>query len=128
MKLKQIRILVRDFMKSVLFYRDILELPVSYCEEQLEYALFDNGETKIELIPRKMMAEIVREVNKPLEADSQSGFLLQFEVEDVDKASHRLREKGIDFVNAPHDREEWRARVAHFRDPDGNLIEIYRML
>ncbi|MEH7664806.1 VOC family protein, partial [Bacillus velezensis] len=22
----------------------------------------------------------------------------------------------------------WRARVAHFRDPDNNLIEIYKMI
>ncbi|HEK9099785.1 TPA: VOC family protein [Bacillus pseudomycoides] len=128
LKLLQIRLLVKDFKKSAMFYRDILEFPVSWYEENMEYALFNNGETKIELVSRKVMAELVRERNKPLEAEHQSKFLLQCEVEDVDKTYNRLREKGIEFVNEPHDRKEWRARVAHFRDPDDNLIEIYKML
>ncbi|WP_254610090.1 MULTISPECIES: VOC family protein [unclassified Bacillus (in: firmicutes)] len=128
MKLLQIRLLVKDFKKSAMFYRDVLEFPVSWYEENMEYALFNNGETKIELVSRKVMAELVRERNKPLEAEHQSKFLLQCEVEDVDKTYNRLREKGIEFVNEPHDRKEWRARVAHFRDPDDNLIEIYKML
>ncbi|MBC6976112.1 VOC family protein [Bacillus sp. Xin] len=128
LKLLQIRLLVKDFKKSAMFYRDVLEFPVSWYEENMEYALFNNGETKIELVSRKVMAELVRERNKPLEAEHQSKFLLQCEVEDVDKTYNRLREKGIEFVNEPHDRKEWRARVAHFRDPDDNLIEIYKML
>ncbi|MGI0532165.1 VOC family protein [Bacillus pfraonensis] len=128
LKLLQIRLLVKDFKKSAMFYRDILEFPVSWYEENMEYALFNNGETKIELVSRKVMTELVRERNKPLEAEHQSKFLLQCEVEDVDKTYNRLREKGIEFVNEPHDRKEWRARVAHFRDPDDNLIEIYKML
>ncbi|MGG2093418.1 VOC family protein [Bacillus sp. S13(2024)] len=128
MKLLQIRILVKDFKKSAMFYRDLLEFPVSWYEEDMEYALFNNGETKIELVSRKMMAELVGEGDKPLEAEAQSKFLLQFEVEDVDNTYNRLREKGIKFVNEPHERKEWRACVAHFRDPDDNLIEIYKML
>ncbi|MBD1379525.1 VOC family protein [Metabacillus arenae] len=128
MKLLQIRLLVKDFKKSAMFYRDLLEFPVSWYEEDMEYALFNNGETKIELVSRKLMADLIGEGNKPLEADSQSRFLLQFEVEDVDKAYHRFRQKDIEFVNEPHDRQEWQARVAHFRDPDNNLIEIYKML
>ncbi|USK36725.1 VOC family protein (plasmid) [Bacillus sp. F19] len=128
MKLLQIRLLVKDFKKSGMFYRDLLEFPVSWYDEDMEYALFNNGETKIELVSRKVMAELVREENKPLEAESQSRFLLQFQVEDVDKTYNRFREKEIEFVNEPHDRKEWQARVAHFRDPDDNLIEIYKML
>lgn len=94
----------------------------------MEYALFNNGETKIELLSRKAMAEVVGEEKKILEGESQSKFLLQFEVEDVDKTYNRLRENGIKFITKPHDRKEWRSRIAHFRDPDRNLIEIYKML
>ena len=128
MKLLQIRLLVNDFKKSSNFYKDLLGLPISWYEEEMEYALFNNGETKIELLSQKAMAEVVREENKFLEGESQSRFLLQFEVEDVDKTYSRLKENGIEFITEPHDRKEWRSRIAHFRDPDRNLIEIYKML
>ncbi|WP_092504776.1 VOC family protein [Virgibacillus subterraneus] len=128
MKLLQIRLLVKDFRKSVSFYKNHLELPISLYEEEMEYALFETGETKIELLPRNVMAEGVGEEHKPVDAETQSSFLFQFKVEDVDKSYSNFREKNIMFVNPPHDRTDWGARVAHFRDPDGNLIEIYRML
>lgn len=128
MKLLQIRLLVNDFKKSVEFYKDSLGLPISWLEKEMEYALFDNGETKIELLSRENMAEIVGEERKSLDGDSQSRFLLQFKVEDVDKTYDYLHKQGITCVNEPHDRQEWRARVAHFRDPDNNLIEIYKMI
>ncbi|WP_033714398.1 VOC family protein [Bacillus cereus] len=128
MKLLQIRLLVNDFKKSSNFYKDLLGLSISWYEEEMEYALFNNGETKIELLSRKTMAEVIGEENKFLEGESQSKFLLQFEVEDVDKTYNRLRENGIEFITKPHDRKEWRSRIAHFRDPDRNLIEIYKML
>lgn len=128
LKLLQIRLLVKDFRKSVSFYKNQLELPISLYEEDMEYALFDTGETKIELLPRNVMAGGVGEENKPVDAETQSSFLFQFKVEDVDKAYKHLREKDITFVNEPHDRTEWGARIAHLRDPDGNLIEIYTML
>nr|MDH3076631.1 VOC family protein [Bacillus velezensis] len=122
------RLLVNDFKKSVEFYKDLLGLPISWLEKEMEYALFDNGETKIELLSRENMAEIVGEERKSLDGDAQSRFLLQFKVEDVDKTYDYLHKQGIKCVNEPHDRQEWRARVAHFRDPDNNLIEIYKMI
>ncbi|AKF30095.1 MULTISPECIES: VOC family protein [Bacillus amyloliquefaciens group] len=128
MKLLQIRLLVNDFKKSVEFYKDSLGLPISWLEKEMEYALFDNGETKIEILSQENMAEIVGEERKSLDGDSQSRFLLQFKVEDVDKTYDYLHKQGITCVNEPHDRQEWRARVAHFRDPDNNLIEIYKMI
>ncbi|ALV00920.1 VOC family protein [Bacillus velezensis] len=128
MKLLQIRLLVNDFKKSVEFYKDSLGLPISWLEKEMEYALFDNGETKIELLSQENMAEIVGEERKSLDGDAQSRFLLQFKVEDVDKTYDYLHKQGITCVNEPHDRQEWRARVAHFRDPDNNLIEIYKMI
>ncbi|AOC91129.1 VOC family protein [Bacillus amyloliquefaciens] len=128
MKCLQIRLLVNDFKKSVEFYKDSLGLPISWLEKEMEYALFDNGETKIELLSRENMAEIVGDEKKSLEGDAQSRFLLQFKVEDVDKTYDYLQKQGIKCVNEPHDRQEWRARVAHFRDPDNNLIEIYKMI
>jgi lactoylglutathione lyase len=128
MKLLQIRILVTDFKKSVEFYRDIVGFPVSFIEESMEYALFNNGETKIELLTRKAMAEAIGEEYNPNERTAQPAFLLNLGVDDVGDSYNKLRSKGIAFITEPHDRKEWNARVAHFRDPDGNLLEIYTML
>jgi lactoylglutathione lyase len=128
LKLLQIRLLVKDFKKSVEFYKDLLGIPISWCEEEMEYALFNNRETKIELLSQKAMSEVIGKENKSLDGEPPSNFLLQFEVEDVDKTYAYLRGNGIEFVTEPHDRKEWRSRIAHFRDPDKNLIEIYKML
>ncbi|KRD99842.1 MULTISPECIES: VOC family protein [Priestia] len=128
MKLLQIRLLVNNFKKSTEFYRDLLGIPISWYEEEMEYALFNNGETKIELLSQNAMAEVIGKENRSLDGESQSNFLLQFEVENVDKTYDYLRENGVEFVTEPHDRKEWRSRIAHFRDPDKNLIEIYKML
>ncbi|MBY0089286.1 hypothetical protein BTA37_09935 [Priestia megaterium] len=128
MKLLQIRLLVKDFKKSVEFYKDLLGIPISWYEDEMEYALFNNGETKIELLSQKAMMKVIGNKDESLSGESPSNFLLQFEVEDVDKTYDYLRENGIEFVTDPHDRKEWRSRIAHFRDPDKNLIEIYKML
>jgi lactoylglutathione lyase len=128
MKLLQVRLVVKDFKKSVIFYRDMLEFTVRWYQEDMEYALFDIGETKIELLSRKAMADVLGEANIPLEAGGSSNFILDFGVDDVDVSYNRLRKKGIEFITEPFDRKEWGARVAHFRDPDGNIIEIYKMI
>jgi lactoylglutathione lyase len=128
LKLLQIRLLVKDFKKSVEFYKDLLGIPISWYEDEMEYALFNNGETKIELLSQKAMMKVIGNKDESLSGESPSNFLLQFEVEDVDKTYDYLRENGIEFVTEPHDRKEWRSRIAHFRDPDKNLIEIYKML
>ncbi|MBA3430350.1 MAG: VOC family protein, partial [Actinobacteria bacterium] len=46
----------------------------------------------------------------------------------VDSAYEALTSRGAQFVTQPHDQEAWVIRVAHLRDPDGNLVEIYAPL
>jgi lactoylglutathione lyase len=125
MKLSQIRLMVKDFNKSVAFYKNVMEFPVVMIEEKMQYASFNTGEIKLELLSRASMAEVLGEKELPIDAVSQSKFLLDVAVDDVDKIYNRLKEKGAESVTEPYDRKEWNARVAHFRDPDGNIIEIY---
>ncbi|WVE39503.1 VOC family protein, partial [Priestia megaterium] len=75
MKLLQIRLLVKDFKKSVEFYKDLLGIPISWYEEEMEYALFNNGETKIELLSQKAMMKVIGNEDKPLSGESPSNFL-----------------------------------------------------
>jgi len=46
----------------------------------------------------------------------------------VDEVTKELKAKGVVFETGPIDRSEWGIRTAHFRDPDGNLIEINQPL
>jgi lactoylglutathione lyase len=110
----------------VAFYKDVMEFPVVMAEEKMQYASFNTGEIKLELLSHASMAEVLGEKGLPTVADSQSKFLLDVAVDNVDKIYNRLKEKGAEFITEPHDRKEWNARVAHFRDPDGNVIEIYK--
>jgi lactoylglutathione lyase len=125
MKLSQIRLLVKDFKKSVAFYKDIMEFPIVMSEEKMQYASFNTGEIKLEILSRKSMAEVLGETELPIDVNSQSRFLLDVAVDDVDKSFKLLKDRGAESVTEPADRKEWNARVAHFRDPDGNIIEIY---
>jgi catechol 2,3-dioxygenase-like lactoylglutathione lyase family enzyme len=49
---------------------------------------------------------------------------LIFAVDSVDRVCDELRDKGVSLETEPQDRPVWGVRTAHFRDPDGNLIEI----
>ncbi|MBB6669407.1 VOC family protein [Cohnella nanjingensis] len=126
MKLSQTRLLVKDFHQSVAFYRDVMELPMGFSAEEMQFASFNTGETKIEIFSRQNMAEVIDENNLSPSTELQSKFLLTFEVDQVDEVCARLKDKGVVFLNEPHDRQAWNARVAHLRDPDGNVIELYK--
>lgn len=50
--------------------------------------------------------------------------ILDFEVEDVDQERHRLHDLVGTFVLEPTD-QPWGTRSMLFRDPDGNLINLF---
>lgn len=126
MKLAYIRMLVRDFDTCVAFYRDTLGFPVSILAEDAKFAEFDTGETALEIYNRGMMAEIVGLDGRVDRGDAADRALLTFQVDSVDEAYESLKSKGVKFDVPPTDREAWSARTAHFRDPDGNLLELFQ--
>ncbi len=119
------RRLVVDFRACFLFYRDVLGLPVTWGDANGDYASYRVGDAELALFKRPLMAEAVGTAAKPAQAECQDRVAQIFQVDDVDEAYRRLRDKGVTFINAPTDRPAWGIRAAHFRDPDGNLLEIY---
>lgn len=115
------RLLVEDFAASFRFYSEVLGLPVHMSTDDDVYAEFDTGAVTLALFRRDYMAMVVGS-----EGDEGSGerVALTFTVDDVDAAYEMLRSRGAQPVTAPQDRSDWIIRTAHFRDPDGNLIEI----
>ncbi len=53
-------------------------------------------------------------------------FVIQLEVPDGDMYYNNLNDKSVEFINKSHDRKDWGSLVAHFYDPEKNIIEIYK--
>jgi catechol 2,3-dioxygenase-like lactoylglutathione lyase family enzyme len=116
------RLLVKDYQACLHFYRDILEFEVTW--DDGDYASFQDGSLRLAIFKRDMMAEAIDNTDQPLNADCQDKLALIFEVADVDEYHHRLKNRGVQFIQEPMDFPSWGIRAAYFRDPDGNLIEI----
>lgn len=121
------RLLVTDYQECFHFYRDVLGFKVGWGDEKSNYADFETGNATLAVFGREAMADAVGVTEKPSTTSGQDEVALIFRVKSVDETYQTLRET-IGFVTEPHDRPDWGIRVAHFRDPDGNLIEINRSL
>ncbi len=119
------RLLVNDFEGQFRFYRDVMGFKPTYGDEHDGiYAEFDTGTPALALFRRDLMASAVDVVDKPAKAEAQDLMSLIFQVDCVDDAATELKRRGAQFVTDPHDEPDWGIRVAHFRDVDGNLLEI----
>lgn len=127
-KFEYTRLLVTNFKDCFLFYRDIMGFKATYGSEDDVYADFDTGATTIALFSRQAMSEAVATTNLPLQAKAQDGVCLCFAVENVEAACEALKRSGVGLVTEPTDRTGWGIRTAHFRDPEGNLIELNQPL
>lgn len=126
MQFSQIRLLVNNFDACFRFYRDVIGLPVQFGNEGDVYADFSigNGAT-LAIFGRQHMAEAIDTTALPTQAEAQDRVLLTFQVDDLTASVADLLSRNIELVALPTDRPEWGMRTAHFRDPDGNLVEIF---
>jgi catechol 2,3-dioxygenase-like lactoylglutathione lyase family enzyme len=122
------RLLVERYPDCFRFYRDVLGFEPGFGDESSGYADFATGDTTLALFDRSEMAQAVGTSSKPADADIQDRIALIFGVDSVDQTYADLTGRGVTFITEPADRPEWGIRVAHFRDPAGNLIEIYHSL
>ena len=126
MKMTHTRLLVTNYKDCFYFYRDIMEFPVLWGDENGTYADFDVDGHKLAMFIREPMAEAIGAEKPQAKSKQQDYVCLVFAVEDVDSAYRSLKEKGVKLINEPHDRKDWGIRCFHLRDPDGNLIEVNR--
>jgi catechol 2,3-dioxygenase-like lactoylglutathione lyase family enzyme len=128
-KLEQVRLLVTKFDETFLFYRDVVGLKATWGDVGQNYAalVFPDG-AQIGLFKRAMMADAVGAAGMPATRREQDTAALVIAVDDIDATYQRLQARGVRFVAAPQSREAWGIRAAHFRDPDGNLIEVFSPL
>jgi len=107
----QLSIPVRDLLRATAFYRDVVGLELLF--EVPNMAFFDCGGIRIlvgtgEVAPKNSCASIY------------------FNTADINAEVARLREGGVTMDDATRiaqlaDRDVW---LAHFYDPDGNLLSL----
>jgi catechol 2,3-dioxygenase-like lactoylglutathione lyase family enzyme len=122
------RLLVSNFKACFLFYRDVLGFQVGFGTENDTYADFTLGTVNISLFDKHKMSEAVGTSHLTAEVNAQDKICLVFAVENVDAICQQLKTRGIQLAVEPTDHADWGVRTAHFRDPDGNLIEINQPL
>ena len=122
MDLTHIRLLVNDIDACRNFYKDKMGFKEQLAVAERIYYEFQAGDCILALYKRDLMESVAGvAVGGGITADKVA---LTFKVEDVDATYKELKAKGVAFITEPHDQETWVLRVAHLRDPEGNLIEI----
>lgn len=123
MRFGDLRLLTTRFGATLRFYRDVLQLPLDWGDESSGYAQFRLGGLTMALLEQRSMAEAL-----PVAPAAGDRVVLSFVVDDVDASYQACCERGAEAAGAPQDRADWGYRVAHLRDPEGNLIELYASL
>ncbi len=127
MKLNFVCLLASDVPTIVGFWRDVVQLPLTYYDEKIGYASFDTGGSTLAIFGRAAFSSLIGE-DKPIPPAVGRQMYLSFQVDDVDATYARLVAGGATPVALPRDYPVLQARQAHVNDPDGHLIELYSPL
>ncbi|MFI9805666.1 VOC family protein [Streptomyces sp. NPDC052301] len=126
MEIAQVRLLVTDFAACYRFYADVLGLKPQSGATEGPYEKFSahTGSAGIALQDRAMMAQILRELE-----DAAAGHrsLVVLRVDDLDAYCAEITARGATLLHGPAPMTD-RMRVAHLRDPEGNLVELQQWL
>lgn len=125
--LTHVRLLVDDFKVAFHFYRDLMGFDYRAGDESGPYVEFFAGNIVLSLLLRNRMSQVLS-VGYAGKLAQYDPVVLCFNVANVDAMVARLRPQGVTILLEPQDMPEWSLRVAHFRDPEGNLIEINQPL
>jgi len=109
---------VKDSVKMSQWYKEMLELDVSFVTEDLTWTEFGfPGHPPA----TRFAIEHTRDSSSEVE---QQPIMVSFRVEDIFKATTQLESKGVEFCGNPKIREEGISYFTTFRDPEGNWIQI----
>lgn len=120
------RLLVADFPACYRFYGEVLGLKPQSGAQDGPYEKFSPavGSAGIALQDRAMMAGLLGEL-----ADAATGHrsLVVLRVDDLDAYCAEIVGRGAVLAHGPAPMTE-RMRVAHLKDPEGNLVELQEWL
>ena len=115
-KLYAVRIFVSDWDRALEFYRDTLGMPVAFESADLGWAQLDTGECTL-AVERS-------DPEDPETKDLVGRFVgVSLQVPDIDVTYEELLGRGVRF-DSPPEKQSWGGTLAHFRDPDGNVLTL----
>ena len=115
-RLAAVRVFTADAERSIRFYEETVGLRLESGSAEDQYALFDTGATKLIIEP--VDSEDAEDL------DLIGRFVgVSFEVADVVEVHRQLEARGVRFA-APPEKQPWGGTLAHFRDPDGNILTL----
>ncbi|MCX4700834.1 VOC family protein [Streptomyces sp. NBC_01373] len=127
MELAQVRLLVGDFAACYRFYADILGLKPQSGATEGPYEKFSPavGSAGIALQDRDMMSAVLGDEL----GDGATGHrsLVVLRVDDLDAYCAQVTARGATLLYGPAAMTD-RMRVAHLKDPEGNLVELQEWL
>ena len=114
-------LLCRNMAKTKAFYRDVMGLAIEHDSEN--WVSFRIGATLLTLKPR---GPSIAWDDGPIHEGS-AAVQLAFRVPPpaVDTCFEELKAHRIPILREPTDLPSWRHRTLFFRDPEGNVIEVY---
>jgi predicted enzyme related to lactoylglutathione lyase len=120
MELVQSRIITDDVAGLAGFYARLVGVPVAVNEYYVEVPA---GPMSVGFSKRRY-TEYHRNVPSEGAADRGPEVILDFLVDDVDAEYERIKALGVEWV-LPPTTQPWGNRSMIFRDPEGNLINVF---
>lgn len=116
-------LLCKDMDGSRTFYRDVMQFPLE--EDQKDWVRFRVGSGFLTLRPRGQWLGW----HDGAAVTGSASVQLAFRVApgEVDECHSELVEKGVEILDPPQD-QTFGHRTLFFRDPEGNVLEIYAEL
>jgi catechol 2,3-dioxygenase-like lactoylglutathione lyase family enzyme len=124
MKLTHACLITRNLAGLRDFYREVLQVePKVYQEDYIE---FPTAGAILSLYKQESMDKTVPGAMK---AQANKSLMLEFEVADVDREYARLKQSRLvtDWVMPPTT-FPWGNRSIYFRDPEGNMVNLYSVV
>lgn len=124
MKLTHACLITKDLTGLRDFYREVLQVePKVYQDDYIEFP------TAGAILSLYKQESLDKTVPGAMQAGVNKSLMLEFEVAAVDQEYARLKQSklGIDWVMAPTT-FPWGNRSIYFRDPEGNMINLYSVV
>lgn len=115
-RLYALRVFTQDWNRAVAFYSETLGIPIHYANSEIGWAELDTGAAHL---------AIERLATNDPEADELIGRFVgvSLEIDDIETTHRMLVERGVEFLEPPK-KQTWGGVLAHFRDPDGNVLTL----